>query len=70
MAYSNVAANMIAAYGNYPVASTFSMTDTVPDLPDSEIPSYSAAYDADPSAKRHAACDECRAWQCRNLYHN
>ncbi|KAI1610561.1 hypothetical protein EDD36DRAFT_444402 [Exophiala viscosa] len=60
MAYSDMAANMIAAYGNYPVASTFSMTDTVPNLPDSEVPSYNAAYDADPSAKRHAACDECR----------
>ncbi|KAK5029967.1 hypothetical protein LTS07_005691 [Exophiala sideris] len=60
MAYSDMAANMIVAYGNYPVASTFAVTDTVPDLPESEVPSYSSAYDADPSAKRHAACDECR----------
>lgn len=60
MAYSDVAANLIATYGNYAVANTFAVTDTVPDLPDYEIPAYSAAYDADPSAKRHAACDECR----------
>jgi hypothetical protein len=62
MAYSDAAATMIQAYGNYPVATTFARADSVPDLPESEVPAYDAAFDVDPSAKRHAACDECRGF--------
>jgi hypothetical protein len=61
MANAEMAATMLATYGSYPIASTFEATDSSPDLPECEMPAYSAAYDADPSAKRHAACDECRA---------
>ncbi len=61
MAYAEVAVNLIETYGPYPIATTFSTTDSVPELPESEAPAYSAAFDADPAEKRHAACDECRA---------
>ncbi|KIX06518.1 uncharacterized protein Z518_04494 [Rhinocladiella mackenziei CBS 650.93] len=59
MAYTDVV-DMHARYGNYSVSNTFASNDLVPDLSESDIPAYSAAFDADPSAKRHAACDECR----------
>lgn len=60
MSYAEVAANLIETYGNYPIATQFASTDHVPDLPESEVPAYAAAFDVDPSVKRHAACDECR----------
>lgn len=59
MAYADMAVTLYESYGAYPVANTFAANDAVPDLPDSELPAYAAAFDADPSAKRHAACDEC-----------
>ncbi|KIW15184.1 hypothetical protein PV08_05229 [Exophiala spinifera] len=52
--------DLIELYGSYPVAKTFAVTDNVPDLAETEMPTYSAAFDADPTTKRHAACDECR----------
>jgi hypothetical protein len=48
------------AYGNYTIANTFREADGAPDLPESEAPMFSAAFEDDPSVKRHAACDECR----------
>ncbi|OCT54000.1 hypothetical protein CLCR_09975 [Cladophialophora carrionii] len=60
MSNTDMAAAMLAAYGSYPIASTFDMTDSSPGLHESEVPAYSAAFDVDTSAKRHAACDECR----------
>ena len=61
MSNAEVAVAQLAAYGKYPIANTFDVTDSSPDLPDSELPAYGAAFDTDPSAKRHAACDECSA---------
>lgn len=51
---------MHAAYGNYAPANVFANNDNVEELAGTEIPIYDAAYEADPGAKRHAACDECR----------
>lgn len=51
---------MHLVYGNYTIANTFREADGAPDLPESETRMYSAAFEDDPSAKRHAACDECR----------
>lgn len=59
MSFSETAAALIESYGQYPIATTFAATDSVPELPDSEVPAYGAAFDTDPSVKRHAACDEC-----------
>ena len=53
-------------YGGYPVSYTFDTNDM---NESSEMalgsridvePAYSAAFDANDSVKRHAACDECR----------
>ncbi|KIW35428.1 uncharacterized protein PV07_02125 [Cladophialophora immunda] len=60
MSNAQAAASLFEAYGQFPIARTFAATDSVPGLLDSEVPAYSAAFDADPSAKRHSACDECR----------
>ena len=54
-----VAADLRHRYGPYPMASTFAATDAVPELAETEEPVYSAAFDTDPSSKRHSACDEC-----------
>ena len=51
---------MHATYGNYVIANTFNDTDHASDLPENEAPIFSAAFEDDPEAKRHAACDECR----------
>ncbi|KIX96981.1 uncharacterized protein Z520_07095 [Fonsecaea multimorphosa CBS 102226] len=60
MSNGQAAVSLLEAYGSYPIARTFAATDSVPELLDSEIPAYSSAFDADPSVKRHSACDECR----------
>ncbi|KAK6366890.1 hypothetical protein LTS17_010441 [Exophiala oligosperma] len=53
--------DLIEIYGSYPVSKTFAVTDNVPGLADTDMPTYSAAFDVDPTTtKRHAACDECR----------
>lgn len=52
--------DLIEIYGSYPVSKTFAVTDNVPGLADTDMPTYSAAFDVDPTTtKRHAACDEC-----------
>lgn len=51
--------DLIEMYGSYPVSKTFAVTDNVPDLAETDMPTYSAAFDVDPTTKRHAACDEC-----------
>jgi hypothetical protein len=55
-----LALHNVQNYGPYPISHTFNAADSVPDLPESEVPAFGAAFDVDPSAKRHAACDECR----------
>ncbi|EXJ70549.1 uncharacterized protein A1O5_06619 [Cladophialophora psammophila CBS 110553] len=60
MSNTLMATAQFKAYGQYPIARTFAATDSVPELPESEDPAYSAAFDADPSVRRHSACDECR----------
>lgn len=65
----SVAAQNLTRYGQYPMALTFSHTDGVPDLAESDSarPAYSAAYDPSENIKRHAACDECRMNSSLNL---
>lgn len=53
------ASELVQIYGSYPVAKQFAGNDLTPDLQDDEAPAYDAAFDPDPSLKRHAACDEC-----------
>ncbi|KAK5323340.1 hypothetical protein LTR93_005393 [Exophiala xenobiotica] len=57
---TDVATQLVEILGTYPVSKTFAATDNVPDLQETEVPAYSAAFDVDPTAKRHTACDECR----------
>ena len=59
MAQAQRAAELLDIYGSYPMALQFATNDSSPDLQESEIPAYDAAFDPDPSMKRHAACDEC-----------
>jgi hypothetical protein len=61
MSNLELATSQVMKFGRYQIANTFAATDASPDLPSTEAPAYSAAFDTDPSAKRHAACDECRA---------
>jgi hypothetical protein len=56
---TDVATQLVEILGTYPVSKTFAVTDNVPDLQETEVPAYSAAFDVDPTAKRHTACDEC-----------
>ena len=67
-----VAASNMARFGQYPMAMTFSKTDSVPDLVENGAsqPMYSAAYDPSDNIKRHAACDECRMPDSFDLSHN
>ncbi|EHY54637.1 hypothetical protein ABEF92_002675 [Exophiala dermatitidis] len=60
MACKETAAVSLSSYGPDPIATTFAATDWVPGIGEPEMPAYSAAFDADVSVKRHAACDECR----------
>ncbi|EXJ85437.1 hypothetical protein A1O1_05801 [Capronia coronata CBS 617.96] len=60
MAHAVTATIFRKKFGEYPVAKVFATTDSVPDLAELETPAYSAAFDADPMVRRHAACDECR----------
>ncbi|KIW77892.1 hypothetical protein Z517_07725 [Fonsecaea pedrosoi CBS 271.37] len=60
MSNAQAAASLFEAYGQFPIAKTFAATDSVPEPLDSQLPAYSASFDADPLTKRHAACDECR----------
>lgn len=59
MACKETAAVSLSSYGPDPIATTFAATDWVPGIGEPEMPAYSAAFDADVSVKRHAACDEC-----------
>ncbi|EXJ86602.1 hypothetical protein A1O3_03555 [Capronia epimyces CBS 606.96] len=60
MSYAETATAFYNSYGPYPIASIFAAADWAPNLAESEVPTYSAAFDADLLVKRHAACDECR----------
>lgn len=56
---SERASDLIDIYGSYPMATQFAANDLTPALQGDEVPAYDAAFDPDPTAKRHAACDEC-----------
>ena len=57
---------MLKAYGQYAPAHVFANNDSVEELVESQPPFYSAAFEsADPAAKRHTACDECRKRKLR-----
>jgi len=62
---SERATELVEIYGSYPVARQFASNDLAPDLQDNEVPGYDAAFDPDPTVKRHAACDEC-SMACSN----
>ncbi|KAK5047901.1 hypothetical protein LTR84_006089 [Exophiala bonariae] len=57
---SERASELIEIYGSYPMAKQFATNDLTSELQGNEIPAYDAAFDPDPTTKRHAACDECR----------
>lgn len=56
---SERASELIEIYGSYPMAKQFASNDLTSDLQDDQLPAYDAAFDPDPTTKRHAACDEC-----------
>jgi hypothetical protein len=57
---------MIKASGQHAPAHVFANNDSVEEMGESQPPIYSAAFEsADPAAKRHAACDECRKRKLR-----
>ncbi|KEF58041.1 uncharacterized protein A1O9_05964 [Exophiala aquamarina CBS 119918] len=64
---SERASELVAIYGSYPMAKQFAGNDLTPDLQDDEAPAYDAAFDPDPTLKRHAACDECSMTQYSTL---
>ncbi len=59
----DTATQLVEIFGTYPVSKTFAVTDNVPDLQETEVPAYSAAFDVDPTARRHTACDECSKFE-------